>query len=82
MLIENAHKHNTFSKKAPLLIEIFVDSNRYLNIKNNLQLRDSKIESTGVGLKNIEKRYSYLTEKYPIFEIENNYFVSKIPLID
>lgn len=82
MLIENAHKHNTFSKKAPLIIEIFAESNQFLIIRNNLQIRDTKIESTGIGLKNIEKRYSYLTQNIPIFEIEDNYFIAKIPLIE
>ncbi|GEM_PF-1119021 len=81
LLIENAVKHNTFSKKSPLKIKLFIDKNNYLNIINNLQNRGTQMSSTGVGLVNIIKRYSLLTEKEPIFEMTDNEFIAKIPLI-
>ncbi len=81
LLIENAIKHNTFSKKSPLKIEMFIDKNNYLNIINNLQNRESQMNSTGVGVVNISKRYSLLTEKEPVFEMTNKEFIAKIPLI-
>ena len=39
------------------------------------------MNSTGVGLVNISKRYSLLTEKEPVFEMTNKEFIAKIPLI-
>jgi PAS domain S-box-containing protein len=81
LLIENAIKHNTFSKKRPLKIELFIDDNSYLNIINNLQNRETQMSSTGVGLVNISKRYTLLSEKEPIFEMTDNEFIAKIPLI-
>jgi len=81
LLIENAIKHNTFSKKNPLLIDIYTDSDDYLLVTNNLQIRDNRIESTGVGLKNIETRYGYLTDKKITYGIVNETFEAKIPLL-
>jgi LytS/YehU family sensor histidine kinase len=81
LLIENAIKHNTFSKKNPLQIDIHTDEDDYLHVINNLQIRDSRIESTGVGLKNIETRYGYLTDKKITYGIVNDDFEAKIPLL-
>ncbi len=81
LLIENAIKHNTFSKKNPLNIELFIDNDNYLNVTNNLQSRETRLASTGIGLVNISKRYSLISEKQPVFEEINKKFVAKIPLI-
>jgi len=81
LLIENAIKHNTFSKKSPLFIDIHVDEENYLHVLNNLQTRENRIESTGVGLNNIETRYKYLTDKKMSYGIINDCFEAKIPLI-
>lgn len=62
LLIENAIKHNSMSKKSPLVIDIFVDEQCYLNIINNLQEREAHMTSTGVGLKNIQNRYLLLDQ--------------------
>lgn len=82
LLIENAIKHNSMSKKNPLYINIFVDNNRFLNVVNNLQERGSYIVSTGVGLKNIELRYSLLEMPAPEFIKTDSSFIAKIPLKD
>ena len=81
LLIENAIKHNIFTAKNPLVIEIFVDSDNYLNVINNLQKRDMYIESTGLGLKNIENRYAYFTDRQTFFGVVGEKFVAKIPLL-
>lgn len=80
LLIENAIKHNTMSKKAPLNIRIFIDENNFLNVINNLQERESYIVSTGVGLKNIEHRYVLLELPAPDFIKTEDSFIAKIPL--
>lgn len=81
LIIENAIKHNTFSKAAPLRIEIFVDSDLHLNIVNNLKQRETKIASTGVGLQNITRRYALVSELIPSFSKTAGHFMAKLPLI-
>jgi len=81
LLIENAIKHNAMSKKSPLVIDIFIDENHFLNIINNLQEREAHMASTGVGLKNIQNRYLLLNNSAPEFEKTPTHFIARIPLI-
>jgi PAS domain S-box-containing protein len=81
LLIENAIKHNAMSKKSPLVIDIFMDKNFYLNVVNNLQERGAQMVSTGVGLKNIMNRYRLLNNLIPEFEKTSSQFIARIPLI-
>jgi len=69
------------SKSEPLTIDVFIDSDNYLNIVNNLQERPSQLVSTGVGLKNIQKRYLLLNNTEPSFEKTNSHFIAKVPLV-
>lgn len=80
MMIENAIKHNEISNDKPLTITLeTIDG--YLWITNNLQARQNVEESTKTGISNIKSRYNYVTEMEPTFEIINNYFCVKLPLI-
>ena len=81
LVIENAIKHNTFSKAEPLRIDIFVDDDLRLNIVNNLNLRESKFVSTGVGLENIKRRYALVSDQIPEFVKTTQHFIAKLPLI-
>jgi len=81
LLIENAIKHNAMSKKSPLVIDVFIDENHFLNIINNLQEREAHMASTGVGLKNIQNRYLLLNNSAPEFEKTPTHFIARIPLI-
>jgi LytS/YehU family sensor histidine kinase len=81
LLIENAIKHNTFSKIKPLKIEIFVDRQQRLNIINNLNIRETKLASTGVGLQNITLRYALVSDQKPEFNSTINQFIAKLPLL-
>ena len=80
LLIENAIKHNILSESQPLSIELGLNED-YLSVTNNLQLKSTTDESTGVGLNNIVKRCEFLTDR-PV-QIENNdrSFTVSIPLI-
>jgi PAS domain S-box-containing protein len=80
LLIENAIKHNSMSKKNPLIIEITIDNENVLNVVNNLQERESHMVSTGVGLKNIEHRYHLLEMPAPQFIKTETKFIARIPL--
>lgn len=81
LLIENAIKHNSMSKKSPLVIDIFIDDNNHLNVVNNLQEREAHMTSTGVGLKNIQNRYRLLNNTIPVFEKTETHFRALIPLV-
>lgn len=81
LIIENAVKHNTFSKTRPLRIRIFVDDQHQLNIINNLNLRETKLISTGVGLENISRRYALVSDLNPEFIKSEDQFTAKLPLL-
>ncbi len=81
MLVENALKHNYYSKEKPLEISIISIEKSSIIIQNNLHIRKQKEESTQLGLKNIKTRYSFYTNQKVIIETENNYFKVTIPLL-
>lgn len=79
VLLENAIKHNIINELKPLKIEIYSE-NSFLIIKNNIQPKISGT-STGLGLKNLVKRYALISKMEPSFQVVNNNYVAKIPLI-
>jgi two-component system LytT family sensor kinase len=81
VVLENAIKHNIINETKPLRIELF-NQNNFLVIKNNLQPKISMGRSTGLGLKNLTKRYAMISPEEPVFSIETNYYIAKLPLID
>lgn len=82
MLIENAIKHNVISKTDPLQIDIYVEHDKDLVVKNNLQLKKTLEKSTKTGLANIRKRYQYLGQReIEVIVSQKNYMVV-VPLIE
>ena len=79
VLLENAIKHNIVNEEKPLKIEIFSE-NETLVVRNNIQAKISGT-STGLGLKNLSKRYALISRHEPSFRVIDNYYVAKIPLI-
>jgi LytS/YehU family sensor histidine kinase len=80
MLVENTIQHNETSQAKPLEVNIFTKNNR-LYIMNTIQPRSDKAESSQMGLKNIQIRYSYFTdEKIEIIQNEQ-LFTIILPLI-
>lgn len=80
MLIENAIKHNVVSGKAPLKIQI-TSVNGSISVTNNLQEKLIKEPSAYVGLKNIIKRYEFLSEEPVEIKKTENEFTVKVPLV-
>jgi len=78
-LIENIVKHNQGSSAVPIITEISIDENR-VSVINNLILKKRKRDSFGVGLKNLKKRYKFLTDEPVIIASDENYRVS-IPIL-
>ncbi len=60
LLLENAVKHNKMSAASPLKVTVRRQA-ATLIVENNVNRRDSKEESTGLGLENIRKRYGMIT---------------------
>lgn len=81
VVLENATKHNIVNETKPLSIEIYNEGENLL-IKNNIQPKISKGISTGLGLKNLVKRYSMISDKEPVFKVETSHYVAKLPLIN
>ena len=82
MLLENAIKHNTIAEEEPLTINIFIEDDSYIVVKNNLQKKTIPIEaSSGMGLANIRSRYEFLTQSAVEIRETDDEFIVKLPLI-
>lgn len=81
MLVENALKHNFFSKEKPLEIHIFSVGKIGLVVENSLRDRTNKEESTQLGLKNIKKRYSFYTSQEVTIETDEENFRVTMPIL-
>lgn len=81
LLIENAVKHNAITRQQTLRIEI-TKVGGLLQVKNNKNTLKHKAISTGMGLKNIQKRYELLgcNELVKIIDTEAE-FIVRIPLL-
>lgn len=81
MLIENAIKHNVVSDESPLIIRVY-DGGGYISVENNLQRKTHPLEpSSGIGLQNIIKRYSILSDKKVDVIEANDMFTVKLPCL-
>ncbi len=81
MLMENAIKHNIVSQAKPLTISIYLE-NDLLKVCNNLQEKTQNVESTGVGLKNIQQRYDLLANKKITVEKTDAVFCVCLPILN
>lgn len=81
ILMENAIKHNIISKDQPLSIQIFVDEQEKLVVKNNLQKKSHVSSSTKFGLENIKDRYRFFTDKSVDVIPTAEHFIVILPLI-
>jgi sensor histidine kinase YesM len=81
MLVENALKHNYFSRERPLVIDIYAENASFLVVSNGLNRRKEDIQSTKFGLKNIQNRYELLVEKEIEVKSDESHFTVKLPII-
>ncbi len=82
LLIENAIKHNSFSRNEPLVIEINETDDPALTVKNNIKRLVMPATSSGTGLKNIKGRYQYFSDNEVKISDNGSYFEVRIPLIE
>lgn len=79
VLLENAIKHNIVNESKPLTIQIYTEDH-FLVVRNRIQPKVSGT-STGLGIKNLAKRYSLVSKLEPSFQVVNQDYVARIPLI-
>lgn len=82
LLVENAFKHNIVLPDQPLVITIVTDDEGHLLVQNNVQRKNCRINSTGVGLTNILAKYRMLSQPDPSIREDNGLFVVTLPLIE
>ncbi len=80
LLVENAIKHNGFSMEHPLFISI-TSSENYITVHNLKSPLLSRMESTGLGHKNIMERYALLCDKKVKIENTENFYSVSLPII-
>jgi two-component system, LytTR family, sensor kinase len=80
LLMENAIKHNIVSAAKPLKIKVFAE-NGHLVVRNNLQVKNQMIVSTGIGLQNIRNRYKLFGDDEVKVDESGDSFTVSIPLI-
>ena len=79
-LIENAVKHNSIERAQPLCIRISMISDQWIEVRNTMNSR-SPVDSTGLGLTQLQKRYRYLSDNEVIIEKTSQYFLVKLPIV-
>jgi hypothetical protein len=81
MLLENAIKHNVISGERPLVVDVTVDGDHWLVVKNNVQKKISVEAGTRVGLRNIVNRYRFLGEGSVEIRETDREFIVRVPLL-
>ncbi|WEK38390.1 MAG: histidine kinase [Candidatus Pseudobacter hemicellulosilyticus] len=81
LLVENALKHNKVVKSNPLHIRIYSNAGNELVVENSLLPIETSLESSGIGIRNIIRRYHLLSAKEPQIVKGPATFSVIIPLI-
>lgn len=81
LLVENAVKHNRFTKREPLHIYLYTEEGKIV-VKNNLQERKEEVSKSRHGLHNIKERYAFLTDREVEILQSDKAFIIKLPLLE
>ncbi|MDC8002723.1 histidine kinase [Aureisphaera galaxeae] len=81
MLVENAMKHNFYSKEKPMEILVETRGKQRLVVQNTFRKRALEEESTGLGIQNVKNRYAFYTSQEVLVEEKEDVFVVEIPLL-
>ncbi len=80
LLVENAVKHNYISDEHPLTLSIHTEGST-LWVTNSIHNKSGKVNSSGIGLKNLQARYQFMTGQSIIVEPDSKVFRVGLPLI-
>lgn len=81
LLAENAVKHNIVARENPLVLQIRSDP-QYLTVSNNKLPKQHYMQGSGIGLQNINNRYSLLFGKEIQISSNKDCFQVMLPIID
>ena len=81
LLVENAFKHNQLNAENPLQISIATRANDQLIVSNTISRRQGQVDSTGIGLQNINARYAMMNHTGLVIEKNERFFNVSITLI-
>ncbi len=80
LLVENALKHNVASLDAPLKIMVTADQQQVV-VANTLTQKPDKVESTGIGLKNLRERYLHYGRSVPEISEGEGFYEVRLPYV-
>lgn len=84
-MLENVFKHNTIDNKHKMNIDIYIE-NMFIVIINDIHKKESafqyKEKLPGIGQQNVTAIYQYYSNRQPTYEIKEDKYVVKIPIID
>jgi hypothetical protein len=79
-LFQNALKHNSAASDVPLCIRVRVEDTT-LVFENDLRPGSRPPRSTGIGLANLRERFRIATGRAPVWTVEGDRFVVRLPLV-
>ncbi|MFN8345348.1 MAG: histidine kinase [Spirosomataceae bacterium] len=82
LLVENAVKHNVIVASRPLRLEISGLEANKIQVRNNLQRKNTRTVSNQVGLNNIMAKYRLLTPVKPVITDNDGFFTVILPLLE
>lgn len=80
ILVENALKHNSYTAEQPLTITMSREG-EYIAVQNARKPKSMIVESTGIGLRNLDAQYQLLCGKGLAKEITDAHFKVLLPLV-
>ncbi len=80
LLVENALKHNSATRKQPLEITIHSEGLDKVVVRNNLQKKTQLNDSSKIGLKNLNERSRLILDRDIEIQETADEFVVKIPV--
>jgi sensor histidine kinase YesM len=80
VLVENAIKHNSFSKAEPLTISIKNQGEDFIVVENPRKPKNEIVRSTGIGLENLSKRLGLIMKQGLEIVESPEHFKVKLPL--
>lgn len=80
ILVENAFKHNSATRKNPLKISIEFENPSTIKVTNNLQVKNDWTDSSKTGLKNLSERCRLIIGGEPEIQKTDKEFIVKLPV--
>jgi len=81
-LIENVTKHNEISNRFPMTVHISINEPEgYLRVSNEKRTKLNRVESDGIGLKNLNNRFKLQIKKEIKIEDTADCFSISLPLL-